>query len=80
MPRLGALGAFWILAPVSASEASPVQRDVSMAAPSCTADCNRQASDCLDACEEKYKTDDKGRVTCKFECANARQRCEEGCS
>ena len=48
-------------------------------AASCADDCNSKASQCLDTCEEKFKTDDKGRVTCKLECANARQKCEKDC-
>ena len=49
-------------------------------AASCAEDCNRKASDCIDNCEERFKTDDKARVTCKFECTNQRQRCEKDCS
>jgi hypothetical protein len=45
----------------------------------CSADCNRKASDCIDLCEEKFKDDDKARVTCKFECAQKRQQCEKSC-
>jgi hypothetical protein len=45
----------------------------------CAEDCTRRAADCLDGCEEKFKDDDKGRVTCKFECATKRQQCEKDC-
>jgi hypothetical protein len=45
----------------------------------CADDCTRKASDCIDACEEKFKDDDRGRVTCKFECATKRQQCEKDC-
>ncbi len=45
----------------------------------CSADCNRKASDCVDLCEEKFKDDDKARVTCKFECTQKRQQCEKSC-
>jgi hypothetical protein len=46
---------------------------------SCNADCNRRASDCIDGCEEKFRDDDKARVTCKFECTQKRQQCEKSC-
>ena len=45
----------------------------------CAEDCTRKAADCLDGCEEKFNDDDKGRVTCKFECATNRQQCEKDC-
>jgi hypothetical protein len=45
----------------------------------CSADCNSKASDCIDLCEEKFKDDDKARVTCKFECTQKRQQCEKSC-
>lgn len=45
----------------------------------CNTDCNRKASDCIDLCEEKFKDDDKARVTCKFECTQKRQQCEKSC-
>ena len=45
----------------------------------CADDCTRRAAACLDGCEEKFKDDDKGRVTCKFECATKRQQCERDC-
>ena len=48
-------------------------------APSCSEQCNRRASDCLDGCEERFKNDDKARVTCKFDCTNQRQKCEKDC-
>jgi hypothetical protein len=62
----------------SPSHANP-ERDTPLAAPSCGDECNRKASDCLDGCEEKFKGDDKARVTCKFECATKRQACEKDC-
>ncbi|MET0592153.1 MAG: hypothetical protein ABW133_05610 [Polyangiaceae bacterium] len=45
----------------------------------CEADCNRKASDCIDACEEKFKDEDKARVTCKYECTQKRQQCQKSC-
>ena len=60
------------------SQANP-DRGTAQAAPSCSEECNRKASDCLDVCEAKFKDDDKARVTCKFECANKRQACEKDC-
>jgi hypothetical protein len=66
-----------VLVSSSSSDASP--RAEMLGAPSCSEDCNNKASDCLDACEEKFKSDDKARVTCKFECAQTRQQCEKDC-
>jgi len=60
---------------VSLSAGEPIRTDDA----ACTTDCNRKASDCLDGCEERFKNDDKARVTCKFECANKRQKCENDC-
>lgn len=76
---LAALGGLFVLVPSSSSAAGPAPRAETLAAPSCNDDCNRKASDCLDVCEEKFKNDDKARVTCKFECANKRQQCEKDC-
>jgi hypothetical protein len=45
---------------------------------SCSENCDRKASDCLDACEAKFK-DDKPRVECKLQCASERQKCEANC-
>jgi hypothetical protein len=45
----------------------------------CNDECTRRALECIDACEEKFKDDDRGRVTCKFECATKRQQCEKDC-
>jgi hypothetical protein len=70
---LSGLGAF---APANGTSAPPSE---TLAGSSCSEDCTRKASDCIDACEEKFKNDDKGRVTCKFECANTRQKCEKDC-
>jgi hypothetical protein len=69
-----------VFGPSTASDAKSNPRVEALAAPSCTDDCNRKASECLDECEEKFKNDDKSRVTCKFECSNKRQQCEKGCS
>src|SRR5260370_22922224 len=41
----------------------------------CSESCDRKASDCLDACETKFK-DDKPRVECKMQCSVDRQKCE----
>jgi hypothetical protein len=71
-------GGLLVLLGSSPSHANP-EHDTRLAAPSCNDDCNRKASDCLDGCEEKFKGDDKARVTCKFECANKRQACEKDC-
>jgi hypothetical protein len=57
-----------------------LQNGAPSAAPSCSDDCNHKASDCIDGCEEKFKDDDKARVTCKFECATKRQQCEKNCN
>ena len=46
---------------------------------SCSDDCTRKALDCIEACEEKFKDDDRARVTCKFECTTKRQSCEKEC-
>jgi hypothetical protein len=75
--RLAALGGLLALASSSPSDASP--RGEIRGAPSCSDDCNRKASDCLDGCEEKFKDDDKARVTCKFACTQTRQQCEKDC-
>jgi hypothetical protein len=72
-------GGLHITVPTVASQAEPPRNDVPNAA-SCSEQCNRKASDCLDGCEERFKDDDKGRVTCKFECANKRQQCEKNCN
>ena len=61
------------------SEAAPAPRAEPLTAASCSSDCNRKASECLDECEEKFKDDDKARVTCKFECATKRQECDKSC-
>jgi hypothetical protein len=65
--------------PEVSSEAAPISGFATPAAASCAQECNHTASDCLDGCEERFKTDDKARVTCKFECANQRQQCEKDC-
>jgi hypothetical protein len=70
---------FFALLGASPSEARSPERGEPVAAPSCPDACNRKASDCLDVCEEKFKDDDKARVTCKFECATKRQQCEKDC-
>jgi hypothetical protein len=66
--------------PAVSSPAAPTHDVVAPGAASCAEDCNRKASDCLDGCEERFKSDDRARVTCKFECANHRQQCEKDCS
>jgi hypothetical protein len=45
---------------------------------SCSENCDRKASDCLDACDSKHK-EDKPRVECKMQCATERQKCESSC-
>lgn len=79
-------GGLHVGVPEAASEASEhdivVMKGAAAAphgTPSCSEACNRKASDCLDGCEERFKNDDKARVTCKFECTNQRQRCEKDC-
>jgi len=72
-------GGLHIAIPVVSSETAPVPTTPPTGTPSCTEQCNRRASDCLDGCEERFKNDDKSRVTCKFECANQRQQCEKDC-
>jgi hypothetical protein len=79
MTLVAAFGGLLVLVPSSSSDAGLAPRPERVTAPSCSEDCNRKASDCLDACEEKFKNDDKARVTCKFECANKRQQCEKDC-
>jgi hypothetical protein len=64
---------------IAAAEVSPQAAPIRPGAPSCAEDCNRKASDCLDGCEDRFKTDDRARVTCKFECTNQRQQCEKDC-
>jgi hypothetical protein len=73
---LVAVSCLFLLAPLSAR---PAETAGSLRAASCADDCNSKASLCLDGCEEKFKNDDKERVTCKLECANARQTCEKRC-
>jgi len=72
------LGGLSVVGPV-ALQAAPLDRAGQPFAAACAEDCTRKASDCIDACEEKFKDDDKGRVTCKFECATKRQQCEKDC-
>jgi hypothetical protein len=72
------LGGLSVAGPV-AVHAAPLARAIQPFAAACAEDCTRKASDCIDACEEKFKNDDKGRVTCKFECATKRQQCEKDC-
>jgi hypothetical protein len=62
------------------SDADPRPQEETLGVSSCADDCNRKAADCLDVCEEKFKSDDKARVTCKFECATKRQQCEKDCN
>ena len=76
---LATIGGLFVLAPPAPLDAGTAARGDVPHGPSCAADCNRKASECLDACEEKFKTDDKGRVTCKFGCATDRQKCEKDC-
>jgi hypothetical protein len=76
---LATLGGFVVLVSATPSEADVGSRQRMLGAPSCSDDCNRKASDCLDGCEEKFKGDDKARVTCKFECTQTRQKCEKDC-
>ena len=71
-------GGIHVRVPDVSSHAAP--SGVVPQAASCAEDCNRKASDCIDGCEERFKTDDRARVTCKFECANHRQQCEKSCN
>jgi len=79
MAFLATLGGLLVLAPPAPLDAGAAGGGQPPRAASCSDDCNRRASDCLDGCEEKFKTDDKGRVTCKFGCATDRQKCEKDC-
>jgi len=72
-------GGLCALVPASASKAESTEKARPQGSASCAEDCNRIASECLDACEEKFKDDDKARVTCKFECATKRKQCAESC-
>lgn len=71
-----ATAAFVVAAP---APANAVVADDSCPLDACDADCNRKASDCIDACEEKFKDEDKARVTCKYECTQKRQQCQKSC-
>jgi hypothetical protein len=62
---------FVTLAVVAMSSAAP-------AAGSCSAECDRKAAECVDACEAQHK-DAKARVECKLGCITAREKCEKGC-
>lgn len=48
------------------------------AAGACSAECDRKAAECVDACEAQHK-DAKPRVECKLACVTAREKCEKGC-
>jgi hypothetical protein len=48
------------------------------AAGSCSAECDRKAAECVDACEAQHKGA-KARVECKLGCITAREKCEKGC-
>lgn len=76
---LAFFGGIRVAVPASSSHAAPVRGVVAPSGATCAEVCNRKASDCLDSCEERFKTDDRARVTCKFECANQRQQCEREC-
>lgn len=78
MATMTLVGGSQVVAPM-VSHAAPALGGVAPSAASCAEECNRRASDCLDSCEERFKNDDKARVTCKFECANKRQQCEREC-
>jgi hypothetical protein len=73
------LGVLYVWPPTSSAGDRAREDEDTRAAPSCGDDCTRKASDCLDRCEEKFKDDDRARVTCKFECATKRQQCEKEC-
>ena len=73
------LGALSALAPLASSQPAQRFRVGEPRPATCADDCTRRAAACLDGCEEKFKDDDKGRVTCKFECATKRQQCERDC-
>jgi hypothetical protein len=44
----------------------------------CSASCDKKASDCVDACEAKYQ-EAKPRVECKVVCITEREKCEKDC-
>jgi hypothetical protein len=78
LASLAFFGGVHVGVPAVSSQAAPLGAGAPNAA-SCSEECNRKASDCLDGCEDRFKTDDRARVTCKFECANQRQQCEKEC-
>jgi hypothetical protein len=45
---------------------------------SCSAECDKKASDCVDACEAKH-AEPKPRVECKVACITDREKCEKDC-
>lgn len=59
-----------------ASSARP--RGTALPAGSCSMDCDRKASDCIDGCEAKFQ-DPKARVECKLACVTSREKCESNC-
>jgi hypothetical protein len=44
----------------------------------CSADCDKKASECVDACEAKFQ-EAKPRVECKVACITERENCEKAC-
>jgi hypothetical protein len=69
---------FVVLA-AGATPASAARVDAPSGA-SCSSACDRKAAECLDACEERFKDDARARVTCKVDCATARQACDKNCN
>jgi hypothetical protein len=66
-----ALGLFPALAPpIVSSQSDPLQ--------SCSAECDRKASECVDACEAQH-SEAKPRVECKVACIAEREKCEKDC-
>ena len=45
----------------------------------CSAQCDKAAADCADACEAKFPTDPSPRISCKLECGKQREACESAC-
>jgi hypothetical protein len=45
---------------------------------SCSAECDRKAAECVDACDAAHK-EAKARVECKLTCIADREKCEKGC-
>ena len=54
-------------------------RDGRPLAGTCSADCDKAAAGCVDACEAKFPNDPSTRVGCKLECTRTRASCEASC-